>query len=78
MKLGLFLIVICLIQGFRAEIDGIYSNQKNHAEMIEAGEFSMKSIFRIDWPYWFDKGFDWACSFWPNDWNYCVKCSEGT
>ena len=79
MKLGLFFIMVGLIQGFSAEIDGISSNQKKHAEMIEAGESIMKSIFRIDWLYWIDWGFDKACFFfYPNDWKDCIECSEGT
>ena len=82
MKLGLFFIMVVLIQGFSTEIDGISSIQKKHAEMIEAGESFMKSISRIDWLYWFywglNKGLDFACSFYPDDWADCIKCSEGT
>ena len=78
MKLGLFFIMVGLIQGFSAEIDGISSNQKKHAEMIEAEEFFMKSISRIDWLYWFNWGFDRGCDyFYPNDWKDCIACSEG-
>ena len=51
MKLGLFFIVVVLIQGFSAKINGISSNQKKHVEMIEAEEFFMKSSSRIDWSW---------------------------
>ena len=51
MKLGLFFIMVVLIQGFNTKINGISSNQKKHAEMIEAEESFMKSVSRIDWSW---------------------------
>ena len=79
MKLGLFFIMVVLIQGFSTEIDGISSNQKKHAEMIEAEESFKKSILRIDWLFWFNQAIDFACSrFYPDHWNDCFECSKGT
>ena len=79
MKLVLFLIVICLIQGFSAKIDGNSQNQKKHSEMVEAVESFMKSIFDCDWQCWLNWGLDKACDFaYPDDWEECFECSKGT
>ena len=78
MKLVLFLIAICLIQGFSAKIDGYSQNQKKHAEMIEAEESFIKSISRFNWRYLFNKSVDFACTFYPDHWNDCFECFKGT
>ena len=78
MKLGLFFIMVVLIQGFNTKINGISSNQKKHAEMIEAEESFIKSISRFNWRYLFDKSVDFACTFYPDHWNDCFECYKGT